>query len=172
MEEDGYKKLINGSVIGGLKNLEEKLERKDPTYSEELAALPIGHPLREAIEDAKGRREERLSREESVRKTSVKMKENRMARRAKSADLRKERDTITSDEVNKGRNAVEELNKRVESLKMAAADLLRAIPNIKDGLQKFPDEMTKISRLERIVGSIHKGMSETNFNKIRIVGDE
>jgi len=170
--EDGYKKLINGNVINSLKNLEDKLERKDPTYSEELASLPVGHPLRTAIEEAKVRREERLSREEAVKKTSAKIRENRMAKKAKSAEKRRERDTITTGEVSKGRNAIEELNKRVESLRAAAADLLRGIPKIKDDLQKFPDEMMKISKLERIVGSIHKGMSETNFNKIRIVGDE
>ena len=172
MEEDGYKKLINGNVISSLKNLEDKLERKDPSYSDELAALPVGHPLRAAIEEAKVRREERLTREEKIKKTSAKIKENRMAKKAKSADRRKERDTITPSEVSQGRGAIEELNKRVESLRRASADLLKAIPKIKDDLQKFPDEMTKISRLERIVGSIHKGMSETNFNKIRIVGDE
>jgi chromosome segregation ATPase len=172
MEEEGYKKLINGSVINSLKNLEDKLEKNDPSYSDELAALPSGHPLRTAIEDAKQRREERLSREESVKKTSARIRENRMAKKVKSAEKRKERDTITQDEVGQGRSAVDDLNKKIESLRMASADLLRAIPKIKDDLQKFPDEMTKLSRLERIVGSIHKGMSETNFNKIRITGEE
>ena len=172
MEEDGYKNLIKGNVISSLKNLEAKLEKNEPAYSDELSALPVGHPLRAAIEEAKERRVERLSREKSVKETSARMREKRVAKKANNIKKRIERDTITQSEVSHGRNAIVELNNKIESLRVAAADLLKAMPKIKDDLQKFPDEMTKLSRLERVVGSIHKGMSGTNFNKIRITGDE
>ena len=154
---------MDANMLRGAKMAEDMLDREK---GGELAALPEGHPLRRAIEDARRRHEEQLALEQQVQQEEEARKKRRGRRKRKKQVAAKKREA--HDEFLRRRNAASQLNKGLDKLAQNTVELMGSLSDYEEALAGLPGLSNRMVRLRRMAAAFHRGLMDSKLNLSRI----
>jgi len=160
------KKVDIAQVVGVAVDADHMLAEKNKS---ELDDLPRTHPLRVAIEQAKLRHEaEQQALVESKR--DVEVKQLRKAKKAKEQIKREkqQRDNEYEKRIIGAEKKVDELNKSIEAVVLSIRMLAKQMDDSMSAIKDFPVMKVKVTRLNRLLVAVHRGLEESKFEKQRL----
>lgn len=159
---------MNAGWLSGMVDAEETLRRQEEgEVGDDLAGLPPGHPVLEAMREAELRHEERQREAEEQAQRKLRRVKRLRGREQKTARRRK-REAAEQ----RVRLASKVVNAEIDTVMSAIENLANVLRDNEDDLGTSPHVRAKLKRLERVISASYRGFEESHVSELRLLGGQ